>query len=83
MAPPTKTFNAFISNSLAKKRLKLVPFLIIKEALPHPSGRETFSLPDFHIFCTAATKFTLLPLHSFLYRLFETPGGIAFQVRHL
>lgn len=38
-----------------KKRLKLVPFLIINEALPHPSGRETFSLPDFHIFCTAAT----------------------------
>ena len=39
------------------KRLKLVPFLIaiINEALPHPSGRETFSLPHFHIFCTAAT----------------------------
>ena len=66
------------------KRLKLVPFLI-NEALLHPSRRETFSLPDFHIFCMCCchTKFTLMLLHSFLYRLFETPGGIVFQVRHL
>ena len=40
------------------QRLKLVSFLIaiINEALPHPSERETYFLPDSHIFCTAVTQ---------------------------
>ena len=67
-----------------KKKTETGTFFNHQRGLAPPIGERDILYSRFpHFLYCCHTKFTLLPLHSFLYRLFETPGGIAFQVRHL